>query len=567
MPPSEPQASGPSILFVCDDFARGSRLAAAVGASGAKVLDLEPAEPWERELAELFVFWLAIPEVVPLRRALRRVPAGARSIVVTLPHRSDIVELALRENAIVLTFDGREARLAEELLECLRQPSPRAPGTEEARLARALTLELTRRLRKAGTEGGDVLPRLQRRIQDDVVLRRMVERIATEVLEESRDGSSVGIAGLDWETMKTAVRARQAVPDVEERPTVKDAPALETVPDFPSVELTTPIPLSSEIPIDVELIAFVESLDVPPISGEVPVAAVSSIPPPLPTTDRPRPNAPRPTTPPPPWLWGVAGVSAAAALCLLVAVAFKLAWREAPSAPSMATAPAIEMRAEVEARAEPAATEASEPDSAPSAAVGAVASGTTSEAPAASGSHEPPAEAAAADGAPTPLDPAREALRSAQRARRYQRTGRVRQGLAAARTAVELAPNNREYRVLLTELRRELASRVQTQAVQQVSHPVVSEPAPSPTRQPAADAASGRAEVTDQPASPTSPLPPSPYAGSDPNPASSPPAEAPAAPSRAAPSGPSESPSAAPAPPAPPPAAPPEAPAPPISEP
>lgn len=404
------------VVLVCDDRPRGEQLLRAIGHPSAPIFGTETVAGWEDTPADVVVIWQFEPRLVPTRRRLGLVPEGTRAIVVVPSDRRGIIELVLREGATVLTWPGTDPRLAEELKTCLEEDDDEDEAVTVASddLARELGAELSRRLQVHA-------PRLH--LADAQQLETLVDRLATQVLEQARAITDVPIDDLDFDDLPTTIRPERRLPPP---------------PDLDSLEETRPYdPVSSK---QAELISHVQSLA---DDEDIPVAAVSSIPPPLPSTRRPRPMpAPEPLDA---WVPYAGLVAAAALLALAGGVAYNALRAGDPDAvvhtPRAATAPSAYVQlgtptvTPVEVPVDAAPEVAPEPE--------------VSEA-------DPPPAAPQAEPEPAPEPTVERAFRSAIRARAHRRFGRPERGLDAARFAARLDPENEEYRSLVEELRSEV---------------------------------------------------------------------------------------------------------------
>jgi len=408
------------LVLVCDDRCRGEQLLRAIGHPDAPRFGTDTVGGWEDTPTDVVVIWQLAPRLVPTRRRLRLVPEGTRAIVVVPQERRGIIELVLRENATVLTWPGTDPALAEELRSCLAEEDDDEAATVASEdLARELGAELSRRLQLHA-------PRL--RLADPAQVKTLVDRLATQVLEEARAASAVPIDDLDFDDLPTTVRPERRLPPP---------------PDLDSLEETEPYtPLSAD-QADA-LVSHVESIA---DDEDVPVAAVSSIPPPLPSTQRPRPM-PGPS-PLEDWMPYAGLVAAAALLALSAGVAYH-AFGTEPAGPIADLPPAASPPTAYLELGTPTVTPVEVPvRAAPQAA----------PEPEVSDAEPPPAPRAQAEPVADDPEPRTErAFRSAIRARAHRRFGRAERGLDAARFAARLDPDNEEYQSLVADLRAEVES-------------------------------------------------------------------------------------------------------------
>jgi len=414
------------VVLVCDDRPRGEQLLRAIGHPAAPIFGTETVAGWEDTPADVVVIWQFRPRLVPTRRRLGLVPEGTRAIVVVPADRHGIVELVLRQDATVLTWPGTDPALAEELRSCLEEEvddDEEAVTVASDDLARELGRELSRRLQLEA-------PRLH--LADEQQVKTLVDRLATQVLEEARAATEVPIHDLDFDDMPTTVRPERRLP----------AP-----PDLDSLEETAPYAPVTSQQADA-LVSHVQSLA---DDEDVPVAAVSSIPPPLPSTRRPRPMpGPEPLDA---WVPYAGLVAAVALLALSVGVAYNTFAQDDADAlaatPRAASAPSAYVELGVPTVTPVEVPVEAEPEMAPE--------------PEVSADEPPPPAPQAAAPAEDPADAVAErAFRSAIRARAHRRFGRLERGLDAARYAARLAPDNEEYQSLVDELRAEVESSAAT---------------------------------------------------------------------------------------------------------
>lgn len=187
-------SSARQVLLVCEEPRRGNALLSHLGLRGDVRRVLEAPVPSTHAL-----FWVQRPVRWPDLEAQLRFTPHARKVVICHPRQHEIIELALREGASIVTSPDPHNPLADQVEAWLDSPEAgRVVAPDE--LANRMTRALERRLCR---------PTPHVRLADTARIDALVEKLAAQVLGEAR-----GIVAdedddwLDWENETTAVQPR-----------------------------------------------------------------------------------------------------------------------------------------------------------------------------------------------------------------------------------------------------------------------------------------------------------------------------------------------------------------------